>query len=515
MLERLKEIFKGLDTAYGQTKKTAEVRPNGKQEVRSFTIKQPVTDHLWQSHIDGVEPALGIVPINENNECKWGAIDIDVYNFDHTAFIKKIRKFELPLILCRSKSGGAHVFCFTSEFVPASLMRTKLQAMASILGYAKTEIFPKQNSVKAERGDVGNFLNMPYHGGDRSVRYAFDDVGKALTMEQFSAYYNKHVLTKEQLIHVQLEKNQTEETIFPDGPPCLQTILSNGAIVEGEDVDHAGRNNGLFNIGVYLRKVNPDTWKNKVEEYNIARYINPPLKANDVISVINSIEKKNYDYKCNDKPICGFCQEKLCYTRKYGKEGAAMPEITQIKKLDSDPPLFFVTVDGETLEVEPEILHDPEKFSIVCLTQLNKPLLPIAKLIWRKMISKLLNEMNEPLPAPEDMRIDVQLKEVLVDFVSRAPGKSLSDIKKSKAFIEEGVCYFRWKDFWRALVRTKSWPDKTYPKNKTMRLVQNIFKGKQVFKKIDEKTERIWAVDKIDLDTVIIRKNKAKDAPFQ
>jgi hypothetical protein len=29
-----------------------------------------------------------------------------------------------------------------------------------------------------------------------------------------------------------------------------------------------------------------------------------------------------------------------------------MPEITQIKKLDADPPLFFVTVDGETLEVE-------------------------------------------------------------------------------------------------------------------------------------------------------------------
>jgi hypothetical protein len=146
-----------------------------------------------------------------------------------------------------------------------------------------------------------------------------------------------------------------------------------------------------------------------------------------------------------------FVRRKLCYTRKYGKEGAAMPEITQIKKLDADPPLFFVTVDGETLEVEPEVLHDPEKFSIVCLTQINKPLLPIAKLIWRKMISKLLNEMDEPLQAPDDMRIDVQLKEVLVDFVSRAPGKSLSDIKKSKAFIEDGVCLFRWKDFWRAL----------------------------------------------------------------
>ena len=113
------------------------------------------------------------------------------------------------------------------------------------------------------------------------------------------------------------------------------------------------------------------------------------------------------------------------------------------------------------------------------------------------------------------MRIDIQLKEVLVDFVSRAPGKSMSDIKKSKAFVEDGVCYFRWKDFWRSLIRTKSWPDKTYPKNKTMRLVQNLFDGKQVFKKIDEKTERIWEVNKIELDAIHIRKNKAKDAPFK
>jgi len=123
--------------------------------------------------------------------------------------------------------------------------------------------------------------------------------------------------------------------------------------------------------------------------------------------------------------------------------------------------------------------------------------------------------MDEPLEAPDDMRIDIQLKEVLTEFVSRAPGKTLSDIKKSKAFVEDGTCYFRWKDFWRALVRTKSWPDKTYTKNKTMRLVQNLFGGKQVFKRIDEKTERVWAVDEVDLDKVFIRKNKAKDAPFK
>jgi hypothetical protein len=36
MLERLREIFRGLETAYGQTKKTSEVRP--KRKTRSKII---------------------------------------------------------------------------------------------------------------------------------------------------------------------------------------------------------------------------------------------------------------------------------------------------------------------------------------------------------------------------------------------------------------------------------------------------------------------------------------------
>ena len=61
----LKEIFKGLESAYGQTKITNEIRSDGKAEVKSFTIKKPVTNQLWEEHIKGSEPALGIV-------CKHG-----------------------------------------------------------------------------------------------------------------------------------------------------------------------------------------------------------------------------------------------------------------------------------------------------------------------------------------------------------------------------------------------------------------------------------------------------------
>ena len=189
MIERLQEIFKGLESAHGITSKTEEIRHDGKNEVRSKTIREPVTNELWQKHLNGEEPGLGIIPINEENKCKWGAIDIDTYPFDHLKLIKKIRENKFPLIVFRSKSGGAHVYCFTKQFVAASLMRQKLQLMASALGYAKAEIFPKQSKVMAERGDVGSFLNMPYHGGDRTVKYAIDDNGNSLTIEKFIKAY--------------------------------------------------------------------------------------------------------------------------------------------------------------------------------------------------------------------------------------------------------------------------------------------------------------------------------------
>ena len=75
----------------------------------------------------------------------------------------KVWNLKLPLIVCRSKSGGAHVFLFTKENIPASLMQSKLKQMSIILGYEGSEIFPKQTEILVDRGDTGNFLNLPYY----------------------------------------------------------------------------------------------------------------------------------------------------------------------------------------------------------------------------------------------------------------------------------------------------------------------------------------------------------------
>ena len=95
-----------------------------------------------------------------------------------------------------------------------------------------------------------------------------------------------------------------------DGPPCLQ-ILAQNKISEG------GRNNGLFNLGVYLRKAYPDTWDAELLTYNM-QYLDPPLPLGEVNIVAKQLEKKDYAYKRNDSPINAHCNKTLCLTRRHG-----------------------------------------------------------------------------------------------------------------------------------------------------------------------------------------------------
>jgi len=510
MLERFKQIFSGLEIAYGQTKKTDDFSETGKHQTKSFTIKNPPTDRLWQGHLDGEDPALGIVPIREDNRCKWGCIDIDTYPFDHKSFIKKIRSKNIPMILFRSKSGGAHAFLFTKDFVPASLMRVRLKKIAAELGYAKAEIFPKQDYIRADRGDTGSFLNLPYHGGDKTIRYAFDDEGNCLTLNQFFDMYEKYSLSEKELANVkkikQKEKLEDDNNPLKGAPPCLIAISKEG-------IPNGQRNNAMYNFGVYLKKRHSSDWDLKMYDYN-KKYCTPPLERKEIEILIKSLERKEYQYKCKDEPIQSFCNAKLCVTQEFGVgDGAPSPTITEIRKYDSDPPIYFVTIDGESVEVDDVTLHDSEKFSVASMNQLGRPMLPVGKIIWRKMLIHLFKNLGE-VPAPESSKIDVQVKELLADFINKAPGKEMKDIKRGLPYSDEKESFFKFKDFWRYLQRSKSWPDKTYPKQKTLRLLESLFDAKENTKSIEGKNTRIIEMKTIKLDKPNLRKTNMKDVPF-
>jgi hypothetical protein len=138
---------------------------------------------------------------------------------------------------------------------------------------------------------------------------------------------------------------------------------------------------------------------------------------------------------------------------------------------------------------------------------------PIAKLVWRKVINKLLKD-TIPLEAPESTKIDVQLKELLADYINKIPGKDWKDILRGLSYTEEGISYFKFKDFWKYLVRTKLWPDKQYSKQKTARMLETLFNAEEIPGKINNKSVRYMALKTINLDRPHVRKERIKEAPF-
>ena len=161
--EKFSAIFSGLEEAYG-TYEIQRQQANGKQAGQASVLRQPRTQETWEGHLNGTGPAIGIIPINADNACKWGCIDIDQYTgFNHKELIEKIIEMKLPLVVCRSKSGGAHVFLFSTDWIQAKVLQDTLTSISAALGYAGSEIFPKQIKLHLDRGDVGNFLNLPYY----------------------------------------------------------------------------------------------------------------------------------------------------------------------------------------------------------------------------------------------------------------------------------------------------------------------------------------------------------------
>ena len=92
--------------------------------------------------------------------------------------------------------------------------------MAVILGYEGSEIFPKQTEILVERGDTGNFLNLPYYNEMKGLRYAINDNGSGCTLEEFYKLYDvwRAQKTSQKL---KSEEKKIEEA-FPGGPTLLK-----------------------------------------------------------------------------------------------------------------------------------------------------------------------------------------------------------------------------------------------------------------------------------------------------
>jgi len=476
---KLFEIFPGLHRAYGHFFITERKGP--KLDGYGKTIREKYDESLWVKHLTG-KIGLGVIPINEDNKCKWGCLDVD----DYSVNIEKISKqfVKKNLIVCRSKSGGAHIFIFTKKFVSAKSMIDKLKAIAKAFGFVKYDLRPQQTQLLNE-DDVGSWLNMPYFNGEETDRYALYD-GKALSLEHFLQWVDKFAVNSLEEIKLDfIKKENKSNEILPGGPPCLQDLLSQGALGEG------GRNNGLFNIGVYLRKRFPEDWQEKLEEYN-DEYIDPPLKPREFTTVLNSLDKKSYNYKCKDSPINSVCNKTKCLTCEYGiSDDGTMPVLNSITKILTNPPQYFLTLNERKIgPLASKQIYNFMDFKQVVFENLDMLLPKINDKLWTESVNDLMSRVIT-VEAPKDSSNEGRLLDLLERFCTGSTSSTeVEDILRGKAIVNSSHTEFRINDLMEFLDRHRF---KEFKLNEITAYLKNLG-AEHSGKKIKGKFMNVWSI---------------------
>lgn len=144
-------LFRGLDGVHGTHGEPNQEGLKWAIKKTARTLREPVTVELWEQHLSGDRP-LGVVPICAGDVCWWGSIDVDQYDTDLVELVARVERAGLPLVPCRSKSGGLHLFMFLAEPQPADALQVLLRDLAARLGVGGSEVFPKQATIRTDRG---------------------------------------------------------------------------------------------------------------------------------------------------------------------------------------------------------------------------------------------------------------------------------------------------------------------------------------------------------------------------
>jgi len=368
-------IFDGAAPPAGKKREGRAISyPNSTQPDRKLVDKD------WDNHVRG-NSALGIVPVLTDGTTKWFSIDVDNYELNHTELARKIAKFQFPIVHCRSKSGGAHLYCLISEPVSAKSCVDLARKWCTFLGFdpKKTEVFPKQTKFDSPEAK-GNWIIIPYFGGPKAEDYAIDEDGKKVKFEDFEQYCDSRTITPAEFEELVAAKNKgkekkvwSQDEIDEQTPPCIMA-MKNDHLKEGD-----GRNNAASHLTWFFRKLDEffDTgdWQEKLEDFN-NNYFDPPLSYKEFSQVIKNHSKGKYVARCTVNPMATLCDKETCVKLKFGvgkdKSFYGDVEITSITKIETgDDPLWRVYINGQHMTISTEQLLSPRLFRIAVLSNFN------------------------------------------------------------------------------------------------------------------------------------------------
>jgi hypothetical protein len=229
--------------------------------------------------------------------------------------------------------------------------------------------------------------------------------------------------------------------------------------------------------------------------------------------LIKQINKKEYRYKCKDAPLNSFCNSGLCRTRKFGigAHGPDSPQLSALSKYASEPPLWFLDVNGKRIELDTESLFNQMAFQKSCVEKLN--LLPpaVKKPDWEQLLNALLTEMVETeqiTVASEDTTVTGRFNDLLEEFcthLQQALDRDEILLGRPWTNDEEGRTYFRMKDLEAHLTRN-NFKGMTLPK---MAQRMRDIGGEPISLFLKNRATRCWRIPRFE------RQDSPFDTPEQ
>jgi len=428
-------------------------KPSGKCMV---TAKGAVPPESYQEHLNG-ETGLGLVPILDDDQCLWGAIDIDAHGdepeVDLVGLETEVRSQDLPLMVCRSKSGGAHLYVFCSEPIPAKTLRFALSKWAAKLRQPGAEVFPKQDKLIGSGVDkqLGNWINLCYFDAESPdcLRFCVEG-GKRIPLEYFVD------LAESRRVSAAILVEKSEES-HAGAPPCISRMLSEG-------VAAGYRNEALYSIAIYLKQAFPETWRDRAFDIN-ARNFSKPLNHSEAKKVIDSVARRVYRYKCKEEPIRSLCNSSICVNRKFGitKEESSIlnigehPEYGPLKKYMTDPVRWGLSVNGVEVHMTTSSLMDHRNIRESIAEKLTLIVPPMKADKWLSILQTVMSEAVI-IDTPDEASGHGLVWQHLMQFLQRAdldaPGNDtttrgmlLRGVPVVQLKGEERFIYFRGSDF--------------------------------------------------------------------
>ena len=440
MHSELLSLFQCDNTRYLTSSLTGEDDDRGKKGAKYKTIHSPVTAEVWKKHLEG-ELRLGLRP-EVDGTCTWGCIDIDPNNykdFSEKKVVEIIKRYNLPFVPVKSKSGGLHLFVFFSESASVDKIVSKMGEINEQY-FLALEIFPCNKA-----------LNMPYFNMNASMEFAFDSNNTPVMVGKFLEITKERTIKPTDFFKLVVKENDIE-TQWSHYPPCVQKLVT-------EKWGGGMRHQYLYNVCVLEMKKNPGL--NYSDLLTIMQERNKdiftaPLPPNEVMTLAKSIHKSGYSYQCPPKhpEYSPICNKDVCKTRKLGLADVVPDIISHFENIvyiqDTKNIWWEFDYKGSRITVSPEDMKDEKAWRVRLLRHkvywLTLPKPRKGPSIFELLMKSIVEKAEESADHQYMDNVEEERYSVLKDFFESHIEQDKFDRLKDGYVVldsKSNVCYFK------------------------------------------------------------------------